>query len=67
MAEVKKIAARQSYGEALKELGAAHVALIANGLLAAEALEAVKLLAEQGISARVIDMAAIKPLERSWC
>ena len=39
------------------------VALIANGLLVAEALEAANLLAEQGISARVIDMATIKPLD----
>ena len=41
----------------------ADVAIIANGLLAAEALEAGKALAEQGISARVINMATIKPLD----
>ena len=46
MADVKKIATRQSYGEALKELGALHVALIANGLLVAEALEAAERLAQ---------------------
>ena len=39
------------------------MALIANGLLVAEALEAAELLAQQGISARVIDMATIKPLD----
>ena len=39
------------------------VALIANGLLVAEAIEAGKLLAEKGISARVINMATIKPLD----
>ena len=37
------------------------VAIIANGLLVAEALEAAKVLAEAGISARVINMATIKP------
>ena len=39
------------------------VAIIANGLLVAEALEAAKVLAEAGISARVINMATIKPLD----
>ena len=41
------------------------VALIANGLLVAEALNAADLLAEQGISARVIDMATVKPLDEA--
>lgn len=48
-------------GEVLRD--GADVALIANGLLVAEALEAANLLAERGISARVIDMATIKPLD----
>ncbi len=39
------------------------VALIANGLLVAETLEAADILAQQGISARVINMATIKPLD----
>ena len=39
------------------------VAVIANGLLAAEALEAGKLLAQEGISVRVINMATVKPLD----
>ena len=39
------------------------VAIIANGLLVAEALEAAKTLKEEGISARVINMATIKPLD----
>jgi len=39
------------------------VAIIGNGLLVAEALKAAGLLAEQGIEARVIDMATIKPLD----
>ena len=39
------------------------VAIIANGLLVAEAVEAGKLLAERGVSARIINMATIKPLD----
>ena len=39
------------------------VAIIANGLMVAEAIEAGKVLAEAGISARVINMATIKPLD----
>ena len=39
------------------------VAIIANGLLVAEAIEAGKVLAEAGISARVINLATIKPLD----
>jgi len=41
------------------------VALIANGLLVAEALAAADILAEKGISARVIDMATVKPLDEA--
>ena len=48
-------------GEVLTE--GSDVAIIANGLLVAEALEAAKALAEQAISARVINMATIKPLD----
>ena len=39
------------------------VTIIANGLLVTEAIEARKLLAEQGISARVIDIHTIKPID----
>ena len=39
------------------------VAIIANGLLVAEALEAAETLAQAGISARVVNMATIKPLD----
>lgn len=39
------------------------VAIIANGLLVAEAVEAGKVLKESGISARIINMATIKPLD----
>lgn len=39
------------------------VTIIANGLLVNEAIEARKLLAEEGISARVVDMHTIKPID----
>ncbi len=39
------------------------VAIIANGILVPEALDAAKALAEEGISARVINMGTIKPLD----
>ena len=40
------------------------VTIIACGLMVQEALKAAKLLQEQGISARVIDMHTIKPIDR---
>ncbi len=39
------------------------VTLIATGMLVAEALEARKILAEEGISARVVNIATIKPID----
>lgn len=39
------------------------VAIIANGLMVAEAIEAAKVLEEKGINAMVINMATIKPLD----
>ena len=48
-------------GEVLQD--GTDVAIIANGLLVAEAVEAGKTLAEAGISARIINMATIKPLD----
>ncbi len=48
-------------GELLRDGG--DVAIIANGLLVAEAVEAAEALAGMGISARVINMATIKPLD----
>ncbi|MBQ9272838.1 MAG: transketolase family protein [Mogibacterium sp.] len=48
-------------GEVLMDGG--DVAIIATGLMAYEALEAGKMLKEKGISARVINMATIKPLD----
>ena len=40
------------------------VALVATGLMVAEALQAAEALAEKGISARVINVCTIKPLDR---
>ena len=40
------------------------VTIIACGLMVQEALKARKLLEEEGISARVIDMHTIKPIDR---
>ena len=48
-------------GEVLRDGG--DVAIIANGLLVNEAIEAGKALAEAGISARVINLCTIKPLD----
>ena len=48
-------------GEVLRE--GTDVAIIANGLLVYEAIKAGEALAEQGISAMVINMATIKPLD----
>ena len=48
-------------GEVLTE--GTDVAIIATGLVVYEAVEAAKALAEKGISARVINMATIKPLD----
>ena len=48
-------------GEVLRE--GTDVAIVANGLLVNEAVEAGKALAEAGISARVIDLCTIKPLD----
>ncbi|MCD7945204.1 MAG: transketolase family protein [Clostridiales bacterium] len=48
-------------GEQLTE--GSDVAIIATGILVAEALEAAKTLAESGISARVINICTIKPLD----
>ena len=48
-------------GEVLQD--GTDVAIIANGIMVPEAIEAGKALAEAGISARVINMATIKPLD----
>lgn len=48
-------------GEVLREGG--DVALIATGLMVAEAMDAACLLAEKGVQARVINLCSIKPLD----
>ena len=48
-------------GEVLSE--GSDIAIIANGLLVYEAMQAGQMLAEQGISAMVINMATVKPLD----
>ena len=48
-------------GEVIKEGN--DVSIIANGLMVAEAIEAGKALEEQGISAEIINIATIKPLD----
>ena len=39
------------------------VTIVASGLMVAESIEAAKMLAERGISARVVDMFTIKPVD----
>ena len=48
-------------GEILRE--GADAAILANGLMVAQALDAADLLAAEGISVRVVDMATVKPLD----
>ena len=50
-------------GEVMRE--GTDIAIIANGLLVAEAVEAGELLAAQGIHARIINMATVKPLDEA--
>jgi transketolase len=51
-------------GKAIQVAGGSDVTLIASGLLVAEAIRARETLAAGGISARVIDIHTIKPLDR---
>ncbi len=48
-------------GEILRE--GADAAILANGLMVAEALNAAELLSAEGISVRVVDLATVKPLD----
>lgn len=50
-------------GRAITVRDGRDVAVVANGLMVAEALEAADRLQERGISARVIDMHTVKPLD----
>ena len=51
-------------GKAIEVVGGSDVAIVANGLLVAQAILASETLASEGISARVIDMHTVKPLDR---
>ncbi|MBO5327518.1 MAG: transketolase [Clostridia bacterium] len=51
-------------GKAIRLREGNDVAIVATGTMVAESLKAAELLAEQGISATVIDMHTIKPLDR---
>jgi transketolase len=55
---------RFEIGKAIEVAGGSDVALIANGLLVAESIRARDVLAADGISARVIDVHTVKPLDR---
>ena len=51
-------------GKAIELIAGTDVVLIAHGLMVAESLKAVDLLAAEGISAGVVDMHTIKPIDR---
>ena len=51
-------------GKAIELVSGTDVVLIAHGLMVAESLKAVDLLAAEGISAGVLDMHTIKPIDR---
>jgi transketolase len=51
-------------GMAVKLRDGSDVTLIANGLLVSRALDAARLLEARGISARVLNMSTVKPLDR---
>ncbi len=51
-------------GKGVQLADGSDVTIIATGLLVPNALEAAQVLSEQGISARVINMATIKPIDR---
>ena len=51
-------------GKAVKLVDGSDVTIIANGLLVAEALRAAETLESEGISARVLDLHTVKPLDR---
>ncbi|MBZ5580933.1 MAG: transketolase family protein [Acidobacteriia bacterium] len=51
-------------GRAVELIDGSDVAIIANGLLVAEAIRAAESLDAEGVSARVVDMHTVKPLDR---
>lgn len=50
-------------GKAVRLREGTDVTLIANGIMVSRALEAAELLAKQGVSARVLNMSTVKPLD----
>jgi transketolase len=56
---------RFAIGGSVQLIDGSDVALIAHGLLVAEAIRAAEALEADGVSARVIDMYSIKPLDRA--
>lgn len=55
---------RFEIGKAIELMAGTDVTLIANGLMVAEAIRAQGILEAEGISARVLDMHTVKPLDR---
>jgi transketolase len=51
-------------GKAIEVVAGSDVAIVANGLLVAQAMLAAETLEAEGISARVIDMHTVKPIDR---
>ncbi|HID21702.1 MAG TPA: transketolase family protein, partial [Planctomycetaceae bacterium] len=51
-------------GQAIQLRDGSDATIIANGLMVAVALDAAKLLADQGIQVRVLDMHTVKPIDR---
>lgn len=54
-----------SWGKAVEIVTGSDIALIATGLLVAEALQAADILEAEGVSASVIDMMSVKPIDRA--
>ena len=52
------------FGRAVKLRDGTDVTIVTNGVLVARALEAAQLLEKEGISARVLNMSTVKPLDR---
>ena len=55
---------RFEIGKAIEVVAGSDVAIVANGLLVAQSILAAETLEAEGISARVIDMHTVKPLDR---
>ena len=54
-----------SLGEAIRVRDGADVTIAANGLMVAAAVQAHHLLAERGVTARVLDLASVRPLDEA--